>query len=402
MNITRENLVASRLWAAAEGRQMGVREGRPVMPTRQQTREAQYRIAESIAAGEFPTQILPDVRRTLRTVFESIERVTPQFTTRLLTENIDVDEQYQVASFGDQSNIPALNQGQAFVPGGLPRIGPREKYPQIGMTASGKSYRTAKIGEAFGIDWEAIIRSRGAKINLIRTAFETFGRHAGNQEEIDVFSLLVNASGFRTGAGLALNSAKPATTANGFSVNNADLSNPLDFAAAVALSNTAMLTVGTAGTTQTVPVNYTKYVLLTTPERAPFVRATMAARRITKFPGSTTGNSWEEQLDFGADIEVIGSAWVKKLFPTIGKGWILIPVIEGDDLVVLSSNFLEGYEEPSVWIKDSNAHNVSGGEVNSMVDGDFDSDALETKVRHVHGANAFWTDGIVYSLGTNA
>ena len=402
MNITRENLAASRLWAAAEGRAMGVREGRPVMPTRAQVREAQYRVAESIAAGEFPTQILPDVKRTLRTVFEEVPRVTDRFTTRLLTENIDVDEQYQVASFGDQSNIPALNQGQQFIPGGLPRIGPREKYPQIGMTASGKTYRSNKIGEAFGIDWEAIVRSRGAKINLIRTAFETFGRHAGNQEEIDVFSLLVSSGGFRTGANLALNAAKPATVGNGFSVANADLSNPLDFAAAVALSNQAMLTVGTSGTTQTVPVNYTSYVLLTTPERAPFVKATMAARRITKFPGSTTGNSWEEALDFGADIEVIGAAWLKKLWPAIGKGWILIPVIAGDDLPVLTSNFLEGYEEPSVWIKDSNARNVAGGAVNSLVDGDFDSDALETKVRHVHGANFMWTDGIVYSTGANA
>lgn len=392
--LTKENLAASRLWAAAEGRVMGLKDGKPVLPTREQRYKAQIRIAESIAQGEFPTQILPDVRRTLVSVFESVERIADRFTTRMTTEAIDVDEQYQVASFGDQSNIPGLNQGENFIPGGLPRIGPREKYPQIGMTASGKAYRTRKIGEAFGIDWEAIVRSRGAKVNLIREAFETFGRHAGNQEEIDVFKLLVTSAGFNTAAGGALNGAVAMP-------GNPDLYDPEDFAAAIAAANAVSLTVGTAGTTQTIPVNYTDFVILTTPENAPRIKQASQAKRITRTPGTTTGSSWEETIDFGGTIEVIGSHWLKKIFPAIGKGWIMIPIVSGDDLPILSSNFLEGYETPSVWIKDSNARLVGGGAVNSLVDGDFDSDALETKVRHVHGANVFWNNGIVFSTGAN-
>jgi hypothetical protein len=393
--ITQENLKASRLWAAAEGRPIGMRGERPVYPTREQRFRAQIAIAESIAAGEFPTQILPDVKRTLVTAFESIPRVTPNFTTRLTVDAIDVAEKYQVASFGDQTNIPALNQGETFVPGTLPRIGPREKYPQIGMTATEKEYKARKIGEAFGIDWEAIVRSRGAKIDIMRTAFETFGRHAGNTEEVDIFRLLVDSGGFRTGAGEALNDAIPMTS-------NADLWDPEDFAVAIALANTAVLTVGTSGTTSTVPVNYTDFAILATPENAPRIKAASQAKRITRNPGVSSGTSWEETVDFGGTVEVYGVEWLKKLWPSIGKGWIMVPVVSSDDLPILASVYLDGYEEPSVWIKDSNARQVGGGAVNPLTDGDFDSDAVETKVRHVHGGQFLWTDGIVYSTGANS
>lgn len=393
--ITQKQYEATKLWRAAEGLSIGKRDGREVFPTRRERYNAQIAIAESIAAGEFPTQILPEVRRTLKTVFESIDRVTPEFTTRMTVDAIDVDQKYEVASFGDQTNIPSLNQGETFIPGGLPRIGPREKYPQIGMTATDKSYRARKIGEAFGIDWEAIVRSRGAKINLVRTAFETFGRHAANQEEIDVFKLLVKSSGFATGAGEGLDDATPMTA-------NADLWDPEDFAVAIALSNAATLTVGTAGTTATLPVNYSDFVILATPENAPRIKQASQAKRISRVPSSAGGTGWEETIDFGGTIEVIGTEWLKKIWPSIGKGWVMVPRVSEDDLPIFSSNFLEGYEEPQVWIKDSNARRVDGGTVDSMVDGDFDSDALETKVRHVHGANAFWTPGVVFSTGANS
>lgn len=392
--ITKKQLEAIRLLRGAEGLAVGERDGRPVYLNREDRRRAQFRLAESVAAGELPALILPEVRSTVRTAFESIPRTAELWSTRQTVENIDVEESIRVASFGDQTNIPGLNQGETFVPGGLPRIGPREKYPQIGMTATEKKIKARKIGEAFGIDWEAIVRSRGAKVNLIREAFDTFGRHAGNQEEIDLYKLLVKAGGFATGTGEGLNGAQAMT-------GNADLWDPEDFAVAIALANSVNLTVGTSGTTQTVPVNYTDFVILTTPENAPRIKQASQAKRIVRNPGATSGTSWEETVDFGGTVEVVGAHWLKKIWSGIGKGWIMVPRVQADDLAIFANVFLEGYEEPSVWIKDSNATRVGGGAVSSLTDGDFDSDALETKVRHVHGANALWNTGVVYSTGAN-
>ena len=75
---------------------------------------------------------------------------------------------------------------------------------------------------------------------------------------------------------------------------------------------------------------------------------------------------------------------------------------EGDDLPVLTQNRLQGYEQPSFFVRESLQRNVGGGEVDPLSEGDFDEDAIVTKVRHVIGSTLLWGEAIQYSLGTNA
>lgn len=392
--VTQKQLEGIRLWRAAEGN----RKALSALGVSQ--REAQFRAAESIASGELPTQILPAVRRVVSEKHLEVPKVTDQFTTRKTVQGIDVDEEVNVLTFDDQSNIPLTNMGDTFVPGGLPSIGRRERYPQIGFAASGKKIRAGKIGEAFGLDWEAIVNSRGASISLIRQGFEAFGRHAGNQEEIDVFKRLFKSSGFADGV-----------TAAGFNlvvngVTNPDLSDPTTIQGAIQAALNRTQTINGS----TIPVAYSKFILLTTPQYAPTAQAALNVRRVTQVPARTgTGSAarstqWESELALGADVEVVSSLWINKIWPGVGNAWMLIPVANegGGDLPVLSSNYLEGYETPSVWIRDSNARNLGGGDVDPMVDGDFDQDAVTTKVRHVHGATLLWGEAIGYSTGANS
>lgn len=380
---------------------------------REGSRSAQTKVAESIAAGEFPTQIAPLVRRQLKAVYESVEKVSPAFTSRQTVLNINVDEQFNIYTMGDQSNIPGFNMGDTFTPGGLPTIGPREAYPEIGMSASGKTIRARKIGEAFGIDWEAIVRLNGSNVNLIDQAVKAFGRHAGNQEDIDVAKLFVTAAGFATTGLGALNGAKQMTTANGYVVapggaQNPDLTNPVALQNAVQFALRQTLTLATSGTNQTIPVAYRKYALVTSVAYAPTAKQALGTRTVTTVPartgaGSTAaGTQYDSVLNFGAEIEVYGWTWLTRLFPAIGNAWFLVPIPdEGDELPVLTSNFLENYETPQFFVKDSNSHGYGAG-ATPFLDGDFDSDAILSKVRHVHGANTMWNTGIVWSNGTNA
>lgn len=379
--LTQENIKALKLWQAAEGK---------ASHGYKSQREAQYLLAESIASGEFPTQILPAVRRTVTEVYERTERIHDQFTTRKTVQAINVEEDVNVFTFDGQDNIPDVNAGDRFVKGGLPTILPREKYPQIGMTASGKKIIARKIGEAFGLDWEAVVRARGANVNVIRSAFEAFGRHAGNQEDIDVALQLVTPTGFNTD-----------TLADALAVSgNPDLNTDPE-----TLSNVVaeLLERPVEG----VIPGYTSYALLTAPSNVAAAQRALQQRTITRVPArtgtdsATAGLEFTETIPVGAQVDVIGWRWLQRIFPDMGRGWMLVPKASDDDLPVLTSNYLEGYETPSVWIKDSNARQVGGGAVNALTDGDFDSDAVETKVRHVHGANLLWGAGIAYSLGTN-
>lgn len=384
VQLTQRNIEALRLWHAAEGRPNA--EGR--RPTASERRRAQFALAESISSGEFPTQILPAVRRTLSAVFDRQEQVHQRFTTRKTVQAINVNEEVNIYKFGDQSNLDDTNlNGDGFISGGLPTILPRQPYPEIGLVGSGKYIKARKIGEAFALDWESIVRLRGSNVNVIRDAFTAFGQHAANQEEIDVARLLVNSSGFQTGSGQPIDDAQAIS-------GNPDLYDPDDIATALGtLLNT---------TVEGVLPNYSKFVILTPVANAPLIRRAVGARNFVRNPGATSGYSWTEQLDFGAEIEVIGWKWLTAIWPSMGKGAIIVPVAADSELPVLTSNYLEGNETPSVWIKDSNARQVGGGEVNPEADGDFDSDAVATKVRHVHGANALWPQAIGVTTGANS
>lgn len=381
---TLAQLEAFQLWRVAEGKS-ATKDG--PLPTRRQVEQAQIKFAESIAYGDLPAQLQPAVVRTLRSYYKEVPQVAERFTTLWELTGIDRDEEYNLYGF-NQDNIPGVNEGKQFIPGGLPRVGRRESYPQIGLQASGKTGRVSKVGEAFGVDWEAIVNSRGTNVNLLREGIAMFGRHAANQNEIEVASLLVNSSGFRTASGGGLNGATALT-------GNPDLLDPVELAAALAQLQQVQL--------QGQDVDYSKFVILTSVANAPLIRQGIAGRRIVRNPGAQTGFSWEETVDYGAEVEVIGWKWLRTLWPSIGKGAIIVPVASADDLPILTRNRLQGYPEPSIWIKDSNAKSANGGgEINPEAEGDFDSDAVVTKVRHVTGASSLWNTAIGYTTGAGS
>jgi len=375
---------ALQLWRMAEGK--SATPGGP-LPLRRQVEQAQIRFAESIAYGDLPSQLQPAIVRTLKQVYQNTPTVTERFTTLWELSGIDRDEEYDIFDF-DQNNIPATNDGKPFVKGGLPAIGRRESYPQLGLSASGKTGRVGKFGEAFGIDWEAIVNSRGRNVNLLRRAIERFGRDAQNQNEIEVAQLLVDGDSFATASGQGLNGATAIT-------GNPDLLDPVEMATAIG----QLASVQVAG----VDTVYSKYVVLAAPAQAPLIRQGIAGRRIVRNPGVTSGYSWEETVDFGAEVEVIGFSWLKAIWASIGKGAVIVPVPDASQLPVLTRNRLQGYPEPSFWVKDSNARSANGGGViDPETDGDFDSDAVVSKVRHCTGASSLWREGIGYTTGAGS
>lgn len=381
---TLKQLEALQLWRLAEGKSATPNGPRP---TRRQQEQAQFKFAESVAYGDLPTQLRPSLVRSLREVFDTTPTVAEQFTTLWELSAIDVAENWETYGFSQANHEDQKKMGKSYVAGGLPSIGRQEPYPQIGLTGTEKSGKVGKVGEAFGIEWEAIVNSRGRNVNLVRRGLAAMGRHAANEGEIAVARLLANSSGFLVGTGEPIDNATLIT-------GNPDMTDPTDIATAIG----QLLNVSVEG----VLPAYDRFVILTSPAHAPNVKRAVGARTIVRNPGVTSGASWSEELDYGAGVTVIGWKWLAALFPTIGAGSLVIPVPSEDDLPVLTRNRLEGYPEPSLWIKDSNARNASGGEVDAETDGDFDSDAVMTKVRHVVGASALWVNAIGYSSGANS
>jgi hypothetical protein len=64
--------------------------------------------------------------------------------------------------------------------------------------------------------------------------------------------------------------------------------------------------------------------------------------------------------------------------------WFLFAKPAPGQRVALEMGFLRGHEQPEVFMKAPNSSRVGGGAMNPM-DGDFDTDGIEYKVRHVFG-----------------
>jgi len=79
--------------------------------------------------------------------------------------------------------------------------------------------------------------------------------------------------------------------------------------------------------------------------------------------------------------------------------WLFADVNDGPPAIVMG--FLRGHEEPEMFMKSPNAVRVGGGTVDPM-QGDFDTDSLEYKVRHVLGGTTMDPNMTVASNGTGA
>lgn len=371
MRLTESQKKAAELFAAAEAGDA----------------RAQMRFAESVAHTDLPVQLKPVINGILQKEYEDVETTVEQWTTRDTVQTIGEEESVKVYGF-NQDNIADLNHGEKFLPGTLPRIGNRQSYPQLGLQATDKKKIAYQYGEAFGIDWQTIVNSRGSRVDLVRDAVTEFGIHARQLEDAVPVKLLVTASGFNTAQ---------IGTAGALSGNPS-----LDDITAIqeAVEKAQSFKIDKS------PVKFQRFAMLVAPGQKSRVMQALSGSIIRKIQGEpgTAGSgdqalvSFEQKIDLGVQIDVIENPWLTAINPSFGKGFLLIP--QGGPRPVVARNYLAGYERPSFFVKTSNAVNFSGGSV-PYLEGDFDSDAIATKVRHVYGANLHWNQGIVYSDGSN-
>lgn len=358
------------------------------------SRTAQFQLSESIAQGDFAKPIEPVLAAQVVKVYHETESNVEAYTTPKTVQGIDRPEPISaiVISDADQSNIPDTNRGDQWVPGTLPSVGPREKYPEIGLAPYyEKTISASKIGEAFAIDWEAVVNSRGGEVDLIDQAVTAFGKHAKQTQDVRALKRLVNANGFTA-----------AVTAGGRQIQgNPDFSDLEAFADALIATRETPIVID--GNEQV----YDSYVLLCAPGMKAKYDRMLNARAFRRVPARAGADAEAPGLEYELDIAIPMSVtvtetkWIRQLWPGIGKGYVAIPTDSDGTYPVLTLNKLAGHEEPSFWVKDSNAREYRGGDVPVLTEGDFDSDAIETKVRHVIGSDLLWADGILYSTGTN-
>lgn len=323
-------------------------------------RRPAYHLQEAMTTSDFPNLFGDIIDRTLLGAY----RETPQ-TYR---------EYLKIAQVRDFRTVKRfkVDGGEAV----LTKVREQTEYPEASLADGVYSYAVEKYGRRMPFSWEAMINDDLDALNDTPTRF---GRAARRTEEKFATGLFVGASG-PNGTFYSNANKNLINTTQGAATNNPALS--------IAGLQDALIVLSKMVDADGEPIAVDMVHLVVPPALMVQAMSILNATEIwTTSP-----------LDGGATSrEIHGANWMKNMFTLHVNSYI--PIIassaNGNTSWFMFADpntgrpaaeigFLRGHEEPEVFMKSPNAVRVGGGDANPA-DGDFDTDTVEYKVRHVIG-----------------
>lgn len=329
-------------------------------------RRSGTQFAEAMSTDDFPVlfgDILDrQVLATYRQVFPSWEAVAKRRTVR---------------DFRGAKLLTPLTGAE----GRLATVGQLDEYPAESLSDTTESTLTvAKYGRRMAFSWEDFVND---DLDMFRDAPDRLGRAARRTESYLSTELYVDASGPHA----TLYSTANANRVHSENYGTAD--NPPLSIEALAQGLTIF---GKMTNEDGEPIEHELVTLVVPPALEVTANNILnaTALELTVAGGVTDGS--------GAEQRLLAANWMRNrlrlvvnpLIPHVATtangdtSWFLF-ANPNQDREALTMVFLRGFEEPSIYIKTPNARRVGGGDVDPM-DGDFDTDGVQYKVRHVVGA----------------
>lgn len=279
----------------------------------------------------------------------------------------------------------AITGGEAVL-AGVPEMGP---YPEAHLDEVRYHYHVGKYGRKLPISWEAIIND---DLQALQDVPERFGRAARRTEDRFATVLHVDANGPHAGVYTNGNLNRIAVAAGGLS-NNPALS--------IVGLQAGFYQIGKMLDADGEPIVIDAVILEVPPALEVTARNILNATQLWLNQNLAAGTATQD---------LVTENWMKNrttlvvnpyipLIATVANGntsWFLHAAPTNGN-PAFEMGFLRGHTEPEVFIKEPNARRVGGG-VNPL-DGDFDSDSVEYKVRHVMGGVVEEVKATVASTG---
>lgn len=273
-----------------------------------------------------------------------------------------------------------LNGGE----GRLAEVPQRTEYPQDTVSDARYQYAVTKKGKKFTFDWEDIIND---DLEALTSIPERMARGARRTEEFFATDLFFGSTGPDTGFFTAGN-------------KNVVTSNP---ALTINALQTAFIVLRSQLDTSGEPIFIDAVQLVVPPALEVTAQNLLNATQLwlTSLAGGIAGEqvntvNWMQSrvgLSVNPYIPIIATtngatSWMLIANPDVGR-----PAAE--------MGFLRGHTSPELFMKSSNAISVGGGMTNEL-DGDFDTDSIEWKIRHVFGGTLMDPKMAVASNGTGS
>lgn len=323
--------------------------------------------AEAMTTSDFPYLMGDVLDRALVAKYERWPSVWPTIAKRGTVRDFRTVKRFKVDGGGAV----------------LEKVKQRAEYPEAGLTEGYYSYAVAKYGKRLSIDWEMLVND---DLDAFRDLPTTLAEAARQTEENFVTNLFVDSTG---------------PDATFFSAGNANLvtGNP---ALSVSGLQTAFTVLNGHTDTDGNPIYINGAVLMIPPALEVTAQNILNATQLLAATGGGNG-SGNDQLQVANwmrnRLTLAVNPWLPQIDTTSGStAWYLF-ANPGNGRPAMEVGFLRGNESPSLYVKAPDSLRIGGG-LAPVEDGDFDTDGIQYKVRHVLGGTLMDPYMAVASDGT--
>ena len=376
-SIRAEEASTQRLFNSGDGQGAGLRRNNPAYVRKLSEaakfvadilagRRPAHQLREAMTTSDFPYLFGDIIDRQLLANYQETPQIWPMYAKRATVSDFRL-----VRRFG-------INGSEAV----LLEVAQQTNYPETAVSDVKYEYSVKKYGRRIPFSWESIIND---DLDALKDIPARFGKAARRSEEKFATQLHVDANGphasvYTVGNKNLVNTTNSGTGA-GFGTNPALTSAALQQAMAV---------LGNMVDSDGEPITIESMTLEVPPALEIVARNLMNATQIWVEPNLASGNAQQKVITenwmrgkvavaVNPYIPIVASSangstsWFVHANPEVGR-----PAFE--------MGFLRGHDVPQVFIKMPNMQQIGGG-VDPM-GGDFDTDSIEYKVRHVFGGVA--------------
>lgn len=333
-----------------------------------------HQLKEALTTADFPLLFGDVIDRQLLANYREIPATYRQYCKRGTVADFRTVKRFAIN--GAESRLSVVAQ--------------QEEYPETKLTDAVFSYAVQKYGKAIPFSWEAMIND---DLDALKDIPARFGRSARRTEEFFATNLFVDSNG-PLAAFFSTANKNRIHTENGAASNNPPLS--------IAALQDAMTVLAAQVDADGEPISIDSVVLVVPPALSVVAQNILNATELwlTGVGGTAVQqvhtNNWMKGQVVGAT-----NYYIPKIATTNGgTSWFLF-ADPSDSRPAIEVGFLRGHEDPEVFMKDPNSIRLGGGAATPM-DGDFDTDSIRYKVRHVMGGTLIDPKAAVASNGSGS
>jgi hypothetical protein len=314
-----------------------------------------YRLQEAMSTSDFPLLFGDILDRQLLGMYQEWPVTWPSVVKRSTVRDFRTVSRF--AADGAEAVLPVVPQGA--------------EYTEAALSEARYQYAVQKYGRRVPFLWEVFVND---DLDGLRSTPERLAKAARMSEERFYTELFVDATGPDATFFAAGNNNRIITGGAGLDVPK--------LAAGFAKIWAQKDTDGN-------PINTGQLRLVVPPALAVTARNIMNATEIRAAAGGGVGTGGDQitarNWMAGEIAELVVNPWIPVIdvSANVATTWYLF-ADPGVGRPAMEMGFLRGNEEPALFVKSPNAMRVGGGAV-AAEDGDFETDGINYKVRHVFG-----------------